>query len=387
MTKIVDADSHWTFPWEFDLLNSPLKKYSSALGDVTGVLNYFMAGFLLQSIPEAERPPRDSFFPPEILPNGDIKMVPDHWDGLRTTVDVAERVRWMDRIGIDYGLVNPGGYAALFPLLEDLKVRQSYIRECNDILADALEAQSGKLGAVSYVDLTDLDWAIEELKRMRARGSRSFVVLAKPVNGQSPAHSRYDKLWSTAVDLGMVLTLHVGAAPTDFGDWGRLDWTNVAPNWQGAFLRMANCQIHQGAEFFLNACLYGGVFERHPNLTVLTAELWTGWIPNFIRKAEVLTSKGGPWGAWPFPKSGGEYLRRNLKVTPLPGLGDWNALELIKTYPEIMVFSSDFPHTEGNADPIRLYQPELDQLPSTVREAFLGENLAECFDRMGDPVL
>ena len=150
---------------------------------------------------------------------------------------------------------------------------------------------------------------------------------------------------------------------------------------------MANCQNHQGAEFFLNACIYGGVFERHPKLTVLIAELWTGWIPNFVRKVEILTSKGGPWGAWPFPLSGGEYLRRNVRVTPLPGLGDWNALELVKTYPEIMVFSSDYPHAEGDRDPINLYRPGLDELPAKARASFMGENMREAFARTGDPLV
>jgi predicted TIM-barrel fold metal-dependent hydrolase len=74
-------------------------------------------------------------------------------------------------------------------------------------------------------------------------------------------------------------------------------------------------------------------------------------------------------------------------VTPLPGLGDWNALELLQAYPDIMVFSSDYPHTEGNADPINLYRPALDDLPGNLREAFLGENMAECFARTGDPVV
>ena len=76
-----------------------------------------------------------------------------------------------------------------------------------------------------------------------------------------------------------------------------------------------------------------------------------------------------------------------MRVTPLPGLGDWNALELLQAYPEIMVFSSDYPHTEGNADPINLYRPALDELPAGLRDAFLGETMAASFERMGDPVV
>ncbi|MBL7489402.1 hypothetical protein I6A60_12355 [Frankia sp. AgB1.9] len=51
-----------------------------------------------------------------------------------------------------------------------------------------------------------------------------------------------------------------------------------------------------------------------------------------------------------------------------------------------MVFSSDYPHGEGNADPITLIADELQEIPEDVRSRFLGENIAEVFTRMGDPV-
>jgi hypothetical protein len=48
------------------------------------------------------------------------------------------------------------------------------------------------------------------------------------------------------------------------------------------------------------------------------------------------------------------------------------------------VFSSDYPHQEGNADPIELYRPALDALDDELRAWFLGGNMAACFARTGD---
>lgn len=53
----------------------------------------------------------------------------------------------------------------------------------------------------------------------------------------------------------------------------------------------------------------------------------------------------------------------------------------------MMVFSSDHPHGEGNVDPVALFGPALSELRVHGREQFLGENIAECFARMGDPLL
>ena len=74
-----------------------------------------------------------------------------------------------------------------------------------------------------------------------------------------------------------------------------------------------------------------------------------------------------------------------VRVTPLPGLGD-RALEFLEELPEMCVFSSDYPHQEGNAEPIELYQPGLDGFAADVRASFLGGNIGDCFARMGDPL-
>jgi predicted TIM-barrel fold metal-dependent hydrolase len=80
-------------------------------------------------------------------------------------------------------------------------------------------------------------------------------------------------------------------------------------------------------------------------------------------------------------------VRRNVRATPLPGLGDRDVLsEGLRLLPEMLVFSSDYPHGEGNADPIALYEPELSALSPEVRRGFLGDNIAECFARTGDPL-
>jgi predicted TIM-barrel fold metal-dependent hydrolase len=79
-------------------------------------------------------------------------------------------------------------------------------------------------------------------------------------------------------------------------------------------------------------------------------------------------------------------LRRNVRVTPLPGFGDGDALEFLAEFPSVCVFSSDYPHQEGNADPIELYRPALDALDDELRASFLGENMAACFARTGDPI-
>lgn len=57
--------------------------------------------------------------------------------------------------------------------------------------------------------------------------------------------------------------------------------------------------------------------------------------------------------------------------------------ELIR---DMLVFSADYAHGEGNVDLINLYEPRLSNFDASPRDRFLGENIAAYFARMGDPI-
>jgi predicted TIM-barrel fold metal-dependent hydrolase len=140
------------------------------------------------------------------------------------------------------------------------------------------------------------------------------------------------------------------------------------------------------AQNLLVSMLYGGVFARHPNLTVVLEEMKVGWVPSFVDACtrQALPSPG--LGDWPYELSGGDMLRRNVRFTPLPGFGDVEALDVVAALPEMALFSSDYPHQEGNADPINLYGTRLAAFDESLRDQFLGRNAEAAFARTGDPL-
>ena len=111
-----------------------------------------------------------------------------------------------------------------------------------------------------------------------------------------------------------------------------------------------------------------------------------GWLPFFVQNCTRQSRDSVALGDWPWETSGGDMLRHNVRFTPLPGFGDTDALDVLTALPAMCVFSSDFPHQEGNADPIALYGDALDQLDGNLRRQFLGANALEWFARMGDPL-
>jgi predicted TIM-barrel fold metal-dependent hydrolase len=380
---IIDVDSH--FDVTLTPENHPLRKWADRLPTVDQSLANAIAGDLRRHTPEPSRPDEAqlaAFIPDSNLSSAQQASAAGQFEPRFASGMPEDRVAWFDTVGIDYAFMNPGGLGFVTEFLGDDEPEA--IRCVNDFMAERLENSTDRMLQVSIIDWNDLDGAVAEMARMRARGSRAFWVRAQTYHGMSPAHPDWDTVWSAATDLGMIAILHIGNTPARFdGGWGNAGWELPNGTGLGGFFRFANSFRHQAAEMMLGAMLYGGVFGRHPNLTILTEELGVAWIPFFVRRCEMLAAAG----PWPFELSPPEMLRRNVRATPLIGLGDTDALtKTFRELPEMLVFSSDYPHGEGNVDPIALYEPELSALDADLRDRFLGENMLDCFARMGDPL-
>ena len=382
---IVDVDSHWEVEHYADG-EFPLEPWRDQLpADRLAGIAHGVAGDLLSSLPEDRRPSPAELFPGllEIAEQtgGPAVLHPVHESSAR------ERVDWMDRVGIDHCIVNPGAW---WQMLEFLGAdRAAGVRRCNDFLTAQLSDQSDRLHAVAVLDLTDPDRAVAELEHARERGARAFflyTVKGKPPTAESPGHPKWDPVWDAATRLGMIAVIHVGNTATDFDGWADIGWDRAGGAGVAGLTRLANTQRWHAAQNLLSGMLYGGVFARHPDLTVLLAELRINWVPPFLDTLAAQAEPSFILGEWPWDVSGAEMLRRNVRVTPLLGFGDLRPLEYLLERPDAFVFSSDYPHHEGNADPIHLYGPALDELDAGMRASFLGGNIEACFARTGDPL-
>ena len=382
---VIDVDTHWEVA-DWAPGEHPLEPWLDRFPhDRVEQLAHGIAGDLLRALPDERRPDGRTLLP------GLVKMAEERGGPiiLHPVHDStsAERVGWMDEVGIDHCLVNPGGY---WQMLEFLGPdRSAGVTRCNDFLADRLSDHADRLHGVAVVDFRDLKAGAAELERARARGHRAFflyTVNGRPPSAVPPGHPDWDVVWAAAVDLGMIASIHVGNTAADFGGWADIGWDLPGGAGVTALTRLANTQRIHTAQNLLVSMLYGGVFHRHPNLTVVLEEMKVGWLPSFVDIVTRQSISNPGLGDWPFPVSGGEMIRRNVKFTPLPGFGDVEALDVIAQLPEMAFFSSDVPHMEGNADPINLYGEPLRQLDPELREQFLGGNATEAFARTGDPL-
>jgi predicted TIM-barrel fold metal-dependent hydrolase len=344
-----------------------------------------LSGDLLRALPDDRRPNGATLLAP-LLRAADAR-------GERVTLQPphpsspAERLAWMDRIGIDHCLVNPGSWWQLLEYLGPDRPQGAAI--CNDWLAEQLADGRHRLHGVAVVDFADLGAAVAELTRARDKGHRAFFLYTldgRPPRATPPGHPEWDRLWSAATDLGMVAVIHVGNTYADYRGWADIGWDRPGGAGAAALVRLSSTKRHHVAEDLLSSLLFGGAFHRNPNLTVLLEEMGVGWIPAYVDLCGRQSGSSAMMDDWPFELGGEATLRRNVRFTPLPGFNDNKALDVVVALPEMASFSSDYPHQEGNADPINAYGDALEDLDPVTRERFMGGNAAEAFARMGDPL-
>jgi len=393
---VIDIDSHFepTDDWleEFPRLKAQLPERFPTddprfLMHSPEMFAYFVTDDLLRGVPRDERMSMDRLVTPGMREKYDPNRGPDVGypgsDQHLPMVDVAARVRWLDDQGIDIQNVISGTGYTLTRAIKDPTLGMQALEAVNTWMSEHSSEARARLMPAVNLRFEDLDWAIGELTRMRGLGSRTYLLPSEPTGNTPPNHPDYDRLWDATVDLGMVPIVHVGLSPAIYHP----AWANTD---NPALIRVISVlQPAQQALVFLNAMVFDGVFERHPSLTIVFAEHGIDWIAPATFRMDALALPGlSPLllGAYTLPMTPAEYVTRNVRITPLPVQHD-SPVGLLELLPTLPIFSSDYPHFEGNGDPIGHYQKDLVEVSPESKAAFLGDNIAECFVRMGDPLL
>jgi len=384
--RVIDVDSHFMEPLDWLEQTDPalareLPPASFEERVVRGVV-----GDLLDIIPPHQRPKNllELLAPAgrratEALLAASVEQQKEALTSPPTGYDAEARLKFCDENGIDVQFVNStmgtGPYISALRLgRRDLAFRA--FEAFNSWAAGTFRGHTDRLIPVTLVDLIDPDWAIREMIRMRAAGSRAVQVKPDPVSEQkSLTHPDFERVWSAAEDLGMAVIFHIASGRSEVKHgW----YFNGGEPSHYAILHLINGQVVP--QIALTAMIIDGVLERHPKLTVIVEELGIGWVPNFLSMIDSVTV--GPYGTqfgmgvddYRLPLKPSDYIRRQVRFTPLVSTDPLQpTLDLIP--PELLVFSSDFPHQEGRANAVQLFDAQLDGVSATRREQFYGGSI------------
>jgi predicted TIM-barrel fold metal-dependent hydrolase len=230
-------------------------------------------------------------------------------------------------------------------------------------LAEFCAHAPNRRAGLAIITIHDVDEAVRQVRWAHANGLRG-VLLPSGV-GDLPFyhHPRYEPLWQACNELDLPLHTHVGSATPDYGD---LPGT-------GAIFAYESLWLSHRPLWFL---IWGGVFERHPNLKMVFAEQGADWVPDTLRILDNLYLYMFQHERKRLSMRPSEYWKKHCWVQAM-FLSRREARMRDRIGVANMLWGSDYPHYEGSWPRSRdMITRALQDVPEDERRAILSENAA-----------
>ena len=206
--------------------------------------------------------------------------------------NAGERLKAMDRDGIDYSVLYPtmsGMSGEWFGRLDDIDFETACVQAYNDWLIEEWANVSPRFVPQCIVPLWPMDRTVAEIRRAVKAGHKGVIYPASPMELKSIPHINepdYDPLWSVCQELNVPLCFHSGASPKI---QMRPD-ENFSPATARAFSGIVRSvsSIAVLANFLFSKVLY-----RFPNLKVVFAESSLGWAAYEMEYADYQSAADG----------------------------------------------------------------------------------------------
>lgn len=291
--------------------------------------------------------------------------------------DPAERSRALDILGYDAQLVF-ATFASTQYASDDLDLLYGGTEALHRALADFCKDDRRLLpvGAVPMVDPA----RDEALVRQALDEGMSALLVPSAYRDVSPTHPDREPVWTLLEEAGVPFMTHVGGGGNLVPKAYRNNGRPVPPDFLGGGENIRSkdfLSIARTPALFCQAMALDGVFERHPDLRGGVIEQGAEWIVTMLRAVDYAHEnfKKGEPDLQALPLKASEYIRRQVKFTPFP-FEDVGWL-IRQGYGDLLLFSSDYPHLEGGADPVSKFEASLEGLDEDDKERFYNRNFVE----------
>ena len=201
--------------------------------------------------------------------------------------DPQARLKDMDAMGVDQALLFPTRFLEYFPLVENPDVARALAAAYNDWVLDFCGAAPGRLFPVAVLPLQDVNFAVGEVRRVKALGFKAALVRPVFSNDRYPVDEYYRPVWQELAAGGIAAWVHPSAGPAA-----------QEPDANAPFVERVALNLgigHPVAEFvappmdnaaFVVAMMADGLLERYPDLRVGFTHSGTGWLTLALEKTE-----------------------------------------------------------------------------------------------------
>jgi predicted TIM-barrel fold metal-dependent hydrolase len=295
--------------------------------------------------------------------------------------DMSARVELLDDFGLYAQVLYPNvaGFGSQnFMKVKDSDLRLACARIYNEAMAEIQADSDGRLVPMALMPWWNIEQSVEEIDRARSMGLKGIVMCSDPDSIGLPdlGDDAWKPFWDACNDSGMTVNFHIGASETSFNMFGRAAWPSM-----GMRRRLA---LGSAALFVENSrvtsnMIYSGIFDRCPDLKIVSVESGIGWIPFVLESIDYEWNETAAQLEINLQKRPSDYFRDHFwgcfwfeKVSPkhlIDVIGEDNVL-----------FETDFPHPTCLYPDVQEYLAEItaDWSPSRRRK-ILQDNAAKLY--------
>lgn len=260
--------------------------------------------------------------------------------------------------------------AMSFYALDDPALRRALFAAYNRWIAEFCESDPSFYKGLAALDVEDVDAAVAELEAAHRRGLRGVMIPLFAGSELRYCSERYEPLWAAAARLRMPVNLHRATSRDKDAVWTKGTLADRVLRPPTEVQRVALDLI------------FTGVFDRHPELVLVSAENEAGWAGHMVETADYWWRRNRKILNDPdlirCEEPPSHYVGRNVAAT---FMRDRTAvLATPVTGAQVLMFGTDFPHHVSTwPDSVASITAQTEPVPSDVAEAIRWQNAAALY--------
>lgn len=230
-----------------------------------------------------------------------------------------------------------------------------------------------RLFGLAQTAVGSVDETIEDFRRAREMGMVGMMMAGNPQH-EDYDHPDYDALWQCAVDLELPICFHILTMKDhDVRSAFRPERGHAANGFMN---------IIRGVQNIMGLFVFGGVFERFPELKMVVAEGDAGWVPHYMYRADHAAERLGTGLHRTISKKPSEYIRNNIWFTFQDDETAYESEKLVNN--DKLIWASDYPHTDSTFPRSQeILETQMAHLTEAQKNAVVHDNVKKAFDLKG----
>ena len=280
--------------------------------------------------------------------------------------DPDARLKDQAQDGIDAEVIYPTVGMSLYHAPDD-DLMMALFRAYNDWLVEFCATHPEHYRGVAVVNTENIAAAAQEVHRAAGKGLRGVMIPAAPKPDRPFSDpSYYDPFWAAAQEADMPVSLHTFASPVRAVEV--TDWCVT--------YSVATFQIQQS----LAAMIFSGVFERFPNLKIVSVENDVSWAPNLMERMDHSYNRHRFWAGTGIKSDTlpSRFFRDHISMTFIRDAGAAPLRHLIGL--NNIMWSSDYPHADSSwPNSRKLIAEQFAGVPQDEVRRLICDNVAELY--------